>query len=86
MPNCTADSMNFGRLGRRVIEANFQGGAISSDGGLVLLRQADRRIGLSKAVADVLHDPRDPDRIKCLADSKLVLRTKSRADFIDCIL
>jgi hypothetical protein len=63
MPNCSADSMNFGRLGRRVIEANFQGGAISSDGGLVLLRQADQRIGLSKAVADVLHDPRDPDRI-----------------------
>jgi hypothetical protein len=63
MPNCTADSMNFGRLGRRVIEANFQGGAISSDGGLVLLRQVDQRIGLSKAVADVLHDRRDPDRI-----------------------
>jgi hypothetical protein len=55
--------MNFGRLGRRAIEANFQGGAISSDGGLVLLRQVDRRIGLSKAVADVLHDPRDPGRI-----------------------
>jgi hypothetical protein len=63
MPNCTAASMNFGRLGRRVIEANFQGGAISSDGGLVLLRQVDQRIGLSKAVADVLHDPCDPDRI-----------------------
>jgi len=63
MPNCTADSMNFGRLGRRVIDANFQGGAISSDGGLVLLRQIDQRIGLSKAAAQVLHDPRDPDRI-----------------------
>lgn len=55
--------MNFGRLGRRVIEANFQGGAISSDGGLVLLRQVDQRLGLSKAVAQVLHDPRDPERI-----------------------
>jgi Transposase DDE domain group 1 len=63
MPNCTADLMNFGRLGRRMIEANFQGGAISSDGGLVLLRQLDQRIGLSKAVSQVLHDPRDPDRI-----------------------
>jgi len=63
MPNCTADLMNFGCLGRRMIEANFQGGAISSDGGLVLLRQLDQRLGLSKAVAQVLHDPRDPDRI-----------------------
>lgn len=55
--------MSFGRLGRRVIEANFQGGAISSDGGLILLRQIDQRIGLSQAIARVLHDPRDPERI-----------------------
>jgi hypothetical protein len=55
--------MTFGRLGRRVIEANFRGGAISSDGGLMLLRQLDRRIGLSKAVAQALSDPRDPDCI-----------------------
>lgn len=38
MPKCTADQMDFGRLGRRVIEANFEGGALSSDGGLMLLR------------------------------------------------
>lgn len=63
MPNCTADEMGFGRLGRRVIEANFQGGAISSDGGLMLLRQVDRRIGLSAAVAGALGDPRNPQRI-----------------------
>lgn len=63
MPNCTADFINFGHLGRRVIEANFQGGAISSDGGLVLLRQLGQRISLSKVVAQVLHDPRDPNRV-----------------------
>jgi Transposase DDE domain group 1 len=39
MPNCTADQMNFGRLGRRSIEANFKGGDLSSDGGVMLLRQ-----------------------------------------------
>jgi len=63
MPKCTAETMEFGRLGRRVIEANFQGGAISSDGGLMLLRQGDRCLGLSQAVADGLGDPRDPERI-----------------------
>lgn len=63
MPKCTADEMGFGRLGRRVIEANFKGGALSSDGGLMLLRQVDRKIGLSKAVAAALHDPRNPDLI-----------------------
>jgi hypothetical protein len=30
---------------------------------VVLLRQVDQRIGLSQAAAQVLHDPRDPDRI-----------------------
>ena len=52
MPKCTADQIEFGRLGRRVIEANFQGGAIGSDGGLLMLRQVERRLGLLEAVAD----------------------------------
>lgn len=63
MPKCTADRIDFGRLGRRVIEANFDGGDISADGGLLLLRQADERIGLTRAVAAVLEDARDPERI-----------------------
>ena len=63
MPNCTRGEMKFGRLGRCPIEANFEGGALSSDGGLMLLRQVDRRIGLSRAVAGALHDPRDQDKI-----------------------
>ena len=63
MPNCTADEMTFGRLGRRVIEAHFRGGAIRSDGGVMLLRQLGRRLGLSKAVARALSDPRAPNRI-----------------------
>lgn len=63
MPNCTAARMSFGRVGRCQIEANFDGGALSSDGGLMLLRQVDRRIGLSKSVANALHDPRNPEMI-----------------------
>lgn len=64
MPDCTAQQMQFGRLGRREIEANFRGGAISSDGGVMLVRQADRKIGLSAAAAAALSDPRDPERIR----------------------
>lgn len=63
MPDCTGQQMLFGRIGRREIEANFRGGAISSDGGLMLVRQVDRKIGLSRAVARALCDPRDPQRI-----------------------
>ena len=63
MPNCTPDLIDFGRLGRRHIEANFEGGSISSDGGVMLLRQVDHRLGLSGSIAKVLNDPRDPSRV-----------------------
>jgi len=51
MPNCTVESIEFGKVGRRVVEASFTGGAISSDAGALLLRRADERIGLTRAVA-----------------------------------
>jgi len=63
MPKCTDATIEVGRFGRRVIEANFEGGDISSDGGVLLLRRVDERIGLSRAAAAVLSDPRDPTRI-----------------------
>jgi hypothetical protein len=50
-------------VGRRVIEANFEGGDLSSDGGLLLLRQVDARISLSRAVAQALGDERDRSRV-----------------------
>lgn len=64
MPNCTKSEVSLGRLGRREISANFDGGDISTEGGVLLLRQVDRKIGLTKAVAKVLSDGRDPTRIK----------------------
>jgi hypothetical protein len=36
-------------------------GQLSSDAGLLPVRQFDQRIGLTRAFADVLDDPRDPD-------------------------
>jgi len=69
MPDCTTTSIEFGRLGRRKIEANFNGGDISSDGGVILLSQVYRKIGLSKAVAEAIYDPRDPFLIKHTMES-----------------
>ena len=39
MPICSNDKVTFGRVGRRVVEAAFDGGDIASDGGAMLLRQ-----------------------------------------------
>src|SRR5215471_20169029 len=36
-------------------------GQLSSDAGLLAIRQFDQRIGLTRAFADALDDPRDPD-------------------------
>jgi hypothetical protein len=64
MPNCTEERDLFGTLGRRQIEVGFDGGEVSSDaGGLLLLRQVERKLGLLKAAARVLPDPRNPDLI-----------------------
>jgi len=64
MPKCTAKHLKFSRLSRRIIEGDFSGDATSSDVGLVLLRQVDQRIGLSRQVAAAMHDRRDRDRVK----------------------
>ena len=58
MTNCTQESFQFPALNRRIVEANFKGGDITSDGGVLLLQQVDRRLGLCEAVAPTLDDPR----------------------------
>jgi hypothetical protein len=45
--DCTQRSFNFPAVKKRVVEVNFEDGDITSDGGVMLLRQADRLIGLS---------------------------------------
>jgi len=68
MPNCTeeigAEKIDFGRLGRRVVEGRFDGGSMTSDGGVMLLGQTDRKLGLLDAAARCIPDPRNPLLIK----------------------
>ncbi len=63
-PNCTEEihvgSMDFGRLGRRVVQGSFDGGSMTSDGGVMLLGQVDRKLGLMDAAARCIADPRNP--------------------------
>ena len=63
MSDCSVDEVEFSKLGRRKLQVNFGGGAVSSDGGLLLVREVDRRLKLTERMATVLHDPRDPDLI-----------------------
>jgi hypothetical protein len=48
----------------RPIDVEFDGEAESSDGGLILLRAADERVGLTAALASCLEDRRDPSKVE----------------------
>lgn len=48
------------RCGKRAVHAGFDGGRLTSDAGLLLIRQVDHRLGLTQAVSDALADPRNP--------------------------
>jgi hypothetical protein len=59
---CNAEPMLFARLDRRELLADFDGGAISSDAGALLLGATDRAIGLVDRFASCFADGRDPGR------------------------
>src|SRR5512134_2797761 len=60
---CSAEQLEFeGFAGRRVVAA-FDGGALTSDAGALLLREADRAIGLSRRVSACFRDARCPERV-----------------------
>ena len=46
------------------IHARFDGGALSSDGGMLLLREIERGMGISDVLASCLADRRDPMRTR----------------------
>jgi len=63
MTECNGLRLEFSRLGRRKIQADFNGGQLTSDAGAALLREVDQRIGLIDAMAACIEDPRDPAKI-----------------------
>ena len=74
MTNCTQKALQFPACKRRAIEVNFQGGDITSDGGVLLLRQIDRHLGLTEAVTRALADPRR--QASCAHDGLSLLRQR----------
>jgi len=60
MTECTRTTLPFASLGSRRLEADFSGGDLTTDAGALLLRQADRRLGLLDALDRAIPDPRNP--------------------------
>jgi len=60
MTGCNQEVFSFASHFSRRVEASFTAGQVSTDGGALLLRQADRKIGLLKRVASCFTDLRSP--------------------------
>ena len=54
---------SFSSLGPKKIEADFNGGRITSDTGALLLREIEQQTGLIKAMNKAIPDPCAPARI-----------------------
>jgi hypothetical protein len=50
-------------VGGKAVDLDFDGGRLSSDAGMVLLKDIDEQLGLTRNLAAVLSDPRDPRRL-----------------------
>jgi hypothetical protein len=61
---CSANKLQFQALGRRRLEADFSGGQVSSDGGGLLLREADLRLRLTEQIADCFVDWRREELVE----------------------
>ena len=56
--DCNPQPLLFQDLGSRQVAADFSGGTLSSDGGVLLLRQVDASIGLTRRLAQCFCDAR----------------------------
>jgi Transposase DDE domain group 1 len=64
MTECIQSGFGFEACGKREIVARFDGGTISSDGGVLLLRQADKRLNLLPRLAQCFLDGRNQIQVE----------------------
>lgn len=58
MPKRYQNAIRFSPSKRRRVEAEFTGAEVTANGGAALLAEADRRLGLTRAVAAAMGDDR----------------------------
>lgn len=59
MTECTTEQLTFSYFRKRQLTVDFEGGEITSDAGLLLIRQADNALGLSAGMVACIVDRRD---------------------------
>ena len=74
MTQCNPKSLEFSRTHGKEVVADFRGGQLTTDGGALLLREVDLKIGLTSALDQVIPDPRLPEMITHDQQSMLAQR------------
>src|SRR4030042_4645970 len=64
MTQNTKQMILFKDISHKKVVADFNGGDVSSDAGLLFLRELDFRIGIVRRIAEVLPDRRHPGYVK----------------------
>ena len=60
----SAWQVSFDFLGAKPVVIETQRAALSSDAGLLPIRQLDEQLGLTRQFAEALDDLRDPDQVE----------------------
>jgi len=64
MPELDQKEFTFSSFKHRKVKARFDGGSISSDGGMMLVREADKRLGFTIAASKCLDDKRQKGKVE----------------------
>jgi hypothetical protein len=60
MSETTSETFGFPAIGRKKLTAAFDGGRLTSDGGVMLLAGVERTMGIAERFAGLIADPRNP--------------------------
>jgi len=63
MNDASPSPFGFPAVARKKVTGAFDGGLLTSDGGVLLLAQAEREMGICRQLAACIADPRDPSRV-----------------------
>ena len=64
MPQATPLLPGLSPVAVKPLTATFDAGLMSSDGGVIVLREIALRLGLAEVITTPLSDERDPTRVK----------------------
>lgn len=91
MTDTTILPFSFPAVSRKKVTADFDGGRLTSDGGVMLLAMAERRLGIAERLARAFPDRRNPSRITHTLADMIRARTFAiacgyeDADDLDCL-